>query len=223
MAMLNGQQTEPVPPVGAAPPVKAPAVPVPQASSPPPPPGAGTAPVVRDFDTQTFRCTPTVNTFEAISQRKYFSPKYARALLLFNRKQMLDDSFRQDNPQLKVGQTVLIPPLALLESMYASEIHDTPAQAPAAVGPGPVSPPVARPQAGAPPAPAQSGTTPDADGMKVYVVQGNGEMMYEIAQKTLGDGRRWSEIYRLNPNVQPELLIAPGTRLRLPATARVGP
>jgi hypothetical protein len=47
-------------------------------------------------------------------------------------------------------------------------------------------------------------------------------MLFEIARQTLGDGHRWSEIYRLNPEIRPELAIPGGTQLRLPADARVG-
>jgi hypothetical protein len=53
-------------------------------------------------------------------------------------------------------------------------------------------------------------------------VRGNGEMLFEIARQLLGDGRRWSEIYRLNPNIRPELAIPGGTQLLLPADARIG-
>ena len=35
--------------------------------------------------------------------------------------------------------------------------------------------------------------------------------LLEIAQQTLGDRGRWSEIYRLNPNLRPELPVPGGT------------
>ena len=51
----------------------------------------------------------------------------------------------------------------------------------------------------------------------------NGEMLFEIAQRTLGDGNRWVEIYRLNPKVNPNYLVAGNTELLMPADAKVGP
>jgi nucleoid-associated protein YgaU len=59
---------------------------------------------------------------------------------------------------------------------------------------------------------------------KVYrVPPGNGEPLYLIARKTLGDGQRWSEIYGLNPSVRADLPIPPGTVLMMPADARLDP
>ena len=63
---------------------------------------------------------------------------------------------------------------------------------------------------------------PTKDATKPYRVVGDGQMLIEIAQQTLGDRGRWSEIYRLNPEIRPELAIPGGTQLRLPGDARVG-
>jgi nucleoid-associated protein YgaU len=54
-----------------------------------------------------------------------------------------------------------------------------------------------------------------------YKVQARGERLYDIAGRTLGDSNRWSEIYRLNPQVAPEMPVPGGTWLHLPADARV--
>ena len=57
-------------------------------------------------------------------------------------------------------------------------------------------------------------------GVKVYRVRAaDGEGLYQIAEKTLRDGRRWSEIYRLNPSLTPEAPIPAGTMLLLPGDA----
>ena len=62
----------------------------------------------------------------------------------------------------------------------------------------------------------------DVRGTKVYrVPQGPGEMMYAIAQRTMTNPQRWTEIYRLNPNLPPELPIPAGTSVVLPGDARV--
>jgi hypothetical protein len=47
--------------------------------------------------------------------------------------------------------------------------------------------------------------------------------MREIARRTLNDGNRWYDVYRLNPtlNPRPELPIPSGTILRLPPEAKV--
>src|SRR5439155_18814010 len=89
---------------------------------------------------------------------------------------------------------------------------------PAAKTPDPV-PSVSAPasgQTGLPPA------TAGASGGKVYRVAAGGEQLYDIARRTLGDGRQWTEIYRLNPNIVPGV-IPGGTVLLMPDNARVGP
>ena len=56
---------------------------------------------------------------------------------------------------------------------------------------------------------------------QVYVVREKNKMLYMIAREVLSDSRRWSEIYRLNPQIRPEWPIPPGTQLRMPMTSRV--
>jgi nucleoid-associated protein YgaU len=58
---------------------------------------------------------------------------------------------------------------------------------------------------------------PAANG-PLYTVTGDKEMIYEIAQKTLGEGRRWTELWYLNRSVvsDPSRPIPAGTQLRLP-------
>lgn len=45
---------------------------------------------------------------------------------------------------------------------------------------------------------------------------GKGESLWKIAERTLGNGKRWGEIAALNPQVNPDKLVA-GTVLKLPA------
>ena len=74
------------------------------------------------------------------------------------------------------------------------------------------------------PTTAWSQTPPALSGGKVYAVQArDGESFWEIAQRTLGNGHRWSEILRLNPGIDPARRIPPGTLLQVPPDARVEP
>jgi nucleoid-associated protein YgaU len=41
-------------------------------------------------------------------------------------------------------------------------------------------------------------------------------MFLQIAWRALGDGERWVEIYRLNPQYNPKAPVPGGTVLRLP-------
>ncbi|MWA06622.1 hypothetical protein F8568_041010 [Actinomadura sp. LD22] len=92
-----------------------------------------------------------------------------------------------------------------------------------------------RPVAEAPPAPAESRTetlTQNPDTTKIYRVHPpegrHHESLWEIAEKCLGEGRRYKEIYDLNKgHVQPDgtrltiaSLIRPGWILEMPADAK---
>jgi nucleoid-associated protein YgaU len=50
----------------------------------------------------------------------------------------------------------------------------------------------------------------------------SGDSLWRIAQRTLGDGKRWREIAALNPRIDPDKLVA-GAVLVLPGGARPGP
>ena len=56
-------------------------------------------------------------------------------------------------------------------------------------------------------------------------VRDGGEQLYEIAVRVLGDGRRWAEIYQLNPDVPTGCPVPGGTMLVVPARLdiRAGP
>jgi hypothetical protein len=55
-----------------------------------------------------------------------------------------------------------------------------------------------------------------------YTVSENGEMIADVAKKTLGndDYQTWQRIYTLNPQINPGKLIPGGTRLKLPDGTR---
>lgn len=55
----------------------------------------------------------------------------------------------------------------------------------------------------------------------VYTVQ-EGDSLYQIASRMLGDGNRWQEVQRLNRSkVGPSGIIHPGMEIKLPVNARV--
>lgn len=223
-----------MPKVGAAPPNQINAVNVPM--DPTPMKEAHSSDVkVSELDARKVSCTADTLTFAALSKKHYGSPRYAKALLNFNRDFPHTAGVQRDPPVLKVGDTVVLPAVAELESRYPraipADIRKLPATPPISIGAKSNS---ARPQT----LPAAHQTAKEVvtqasnsepvwhnsaieSNTPVYVVQGKGEMLYEIARKTLGDGRRWSEIYRLNPQVRPQFPIPEGTRLQLPMTARV--
>ncbi|MCI0380814.1 MAG: hypothetical protein L0215_24790, partial [Gemmataceae bacterium] len=191
-------------------------------------------PDVKDYRIDTYFCQPGDTSFEALSQRFFRSGKYAKALHQFNREHPLaKDNVRTENPRLIAGQALFIPPAEFLESRYQQFIgRDLPG-----VPSGNNLPPVGKQPDGnvglKPPVPPintepvppvlmpKPAVVPTTDVTKRYRVGGNGQMIIEIAQQTLGDARRWSEIYRLNPNLRPELPIPAGTEIRLPANANV--
>jgi hypothetical protein len=55
-----------------------------------------------------------------------------------------------------------------------------------------------------------------------YRVVEGGEHIVAIARERLGDGARWAEIYRLNPDLNPGTPIPAGTILRMPETEVIG-
>jgi Meckel syndrome type 1 protein len=203
-----------------------------------PKPTVGTKPVVKFIDVQTYACKPEDTSFAALSKRFYGSERYGQALLQYNRDHpLVTESVKADPPRLRPGVDVYVPPLEILETRYRNAlpadlpaVQDVPARSALPTGPAtpvarsaPVSEsvavavPVVAP--GVIPAKAQAAPT---NGTKVYRVQAaQGEAMYMIARKTLGDAARWNEIYRLNPQLIPEQPVPVGTPVVLPGDARV--
>jgi hypothetical protein len=227
------------------------------------PPSVGTPPIkvsvpqvapglqegVKFCDVQHYVCKAEDTSFVALSIRLFGSPRYAEALLRFNRNDMpnVADEVRADPPRLRQGITVYIPGLEDLEARYPETIPGLkrvplPAGEPRALDqssrssplsqaertPATVTPlPAARTPQPVPairtPGPTEAtpvGGKAAAGPPKEYRVGPGPQHLFLIAQQTLGSGERWHEIYRMNPNVNPENPIPDGTTLRLPADAR---
>jgi hypothetical protein len=212
-----------VPPLGTPPAVVSPPITVPggtgvvRAS-------AETGTVVDSFDEETYACRPG-DSFRSISEQYYRSPRYERALLLFNRNHpRASEPVRQDPPILNAGQPVFLPPARVLEKQYPSAISDgvpLPSAPAAPASPAPVGLDAPRPVAAPPSAPTTSWSVPP--GGPTYRVRRGGEMFREMARHTLGDAERWWDIYRLNAKYNPSGPVPEGTVLLLPAGARVDP
>jgi hypothetical protein len=167
------------------------------------------APQVVSFNEETHLCKPG-DTFASICKEKYTSEKYDRALLMFNRAHpMAADGIRNDPPVLKPGAEVFIPPMNILERNYAALIPDlVPVNRP-------MAPVGGMPAAAAPGfAPSASRSSPGAD--RLYRVVEKPETLWEVAARTLGNGERWSDIFRMNPGVNSKESLPVGTVLRLP-------
>lgn len=173
-----------------------------------------TAPQVESFDEEEYRVKQG-DTFQAISTRFYHTEKYAPALVLFNRNHPLaSPGVRQEPPVLQSGQAVFLPPTRILEKRYGTVVPEL--SAPTAPTGGAAGERSSNASPGVV-APASTPSHPQ------YRVQGPDEMLWSIAQRYLGNGERWRDIHKLNPTIRPELPIAPGTVLTLPADAQAQP
>lgn len=161
-------------------------------------------------------------TFASVSKTAYGSEKYANALLAYNREY----SANRNLTNLQAGQTIMLPSAEFLQSKYPNAITAGAAGFGNTPNPGGInvasntSVSIAAPVPSVPKT-SFGPTTPSPDVTKNYRVAAQGQMVYEIAIQTLGDGNRWPEILRLNPNMQPLQPIPGGTILRLPGNANV--
>jgi hypothetical protein len=229
-----GKNTDPLPPIGKPDPMQpviglngnTPPSPPPFSNEKPQPPVGSDpfgAPRVTSFDFTTYKCQPEDTSFDILSTRHYKTAKYAKALELYNRDHPLaKENLRSTPPRLYPGGDVFIPAPGLLETKYAAFVGDRPA----GPGPGPGSgsgqPVVGLPTVGTPmplnPNPGAGDSAVGGNEARAYQVPaGKGQMLFEIAQQTLGNPVRWNEIYRLNPQIRPDQPIPPGTTLRIPA------
>jgi nucleoid-associated protein YgaU len=207
----------PLPPVGATPMASTPPISVPGPGGAARPP-VSREPQVESFDEEVYRWKPG-DTFERISEQFYHTNKYAQALMLFNRTHPLAaQGVLHNPPALQVGQSVFIPPLSILEKRHSAAIPElTPVQVPPL--------PATERRVNSSPATTTSTPKPAAPltpGQK-YRVRGVAERMWDIAQRTLGNGERWREIYERNRGFRPEMPLPPDTVLDLPPDAKVDP
>jgi hypothetical protein len=162
------------------------------------------------------------DTFRSISQNYYKDAKYEKALMLFNQKHPLaEEEMKANQPMLRSGQAVYIPPAGILDRYYGSAVTESSSSvAPSAVPRD--SPERLRPAAvnltgmDNPPV-ANKGLAKE----KVYRVQGSEELIWDIAKRTLGKGERWPEIIKLNAGLDTTKPVPAGSELRLPSDARV--
>ncbi len=198
------------PPIGASPAVGAPPIRVPTTAATP----ESALPQVEVYDEVTHRCK-TGDTFESICKEKYGAEKYAGALLQFNRNHFRPaEGILRQPPALQEGQPVYLPPVSILEKHYANAI-------PGGMEPQQPAATLIQP-AGLPNASRPNGAT-TTSGEKTYRVRASGEMIGEIAKRTLGSLERWPEIQRLNPQYNPAYALRPGSVLRMPADAQIEP
>jgi hypothetical protein len=157
----------------------------------------------------------TGDDFVAVCRQFRLPEKYAQALQQYNQDYPIaSPAMRQNPPRITAGTVIWIPPIRILEKRYAQLIPDfkaLPGQTTSA------SPAVADAPAWTT---ANSAARPIANGpgYKTYRVQDGGETMQDIARRNLGNAQTWIEIYRLNPQLNPNATtpIAEGTLLRLP-------
>lgn len=227
---LNPVGGSPMPPLGTQPTAATPPI---QAGTPAARPSATTNPQVESYDEET-HIYQDGETFDTISEAKYFSRKYAQALLQFNRDHPRGvDSLRQQVPALQPGQPIYIPELGVLQRKYGTLIPPdtsapaTPAPPPASVG-APAAPAPSGAGASAMPAPTATPTAgtvlrPNSKEPSYRVHKEGGEMFSVIASRTLGKLERWGDIYALNQTYNPMYPVPAGAVLRLPADAQVPP
>jgi hypothetical protein len=176
------------------------------------------SPEVESYDEETFACRSN-ESFQTISQTFFQTDKYARALLLFNRDHPLaNNALKTDPPVLQTGQQIYIPPARILEKYYAAAVDPKAAPVPATTA----GTRVGILSGSETPAPPPPSAAVRVDPPSAYRVGGSGEMIRDIARRTLGDADRWPEIYRLNPNIDPKEAVPAGSALRLPAGAASG-
>src|SRR5262249_50372228 len=171
-----------------------------------------------------------------VRRNSTLTKKHADALLLNNRDAPRPQpGTRSTPPQLEAGMPVFVPPVDVLENRYGHVIPGHAGGSPKTVPSAPAPPggrvervvapplPTAVQQSGSPTIGAATAWSSDPKKGKTYQVRNPGEPLFEIARRTLGNGSRWTEIYRLNPNLRPEVPIPGGTVLRMPDDARVEP
>jgi LysM domain len=199
----------PLAPVGAATAATAPPIRLPEslparplAPSPAPPPV--TTQVISYEEVR--HTLASGETFESLSKEFYNTDSYAKALQMWNQNHpRASDAMARDG-SIVAGDKIFIPPAAQLEQHYASVITN--------VKPAP------RPSGAV--QTSFTGAVPSATDFGYYKVVKD-ESVEVIARATLGTSDRANDLLRLNPNLRAGQSVTAGTRLLLPAGARVPP
>jgi hypothetical protein len=184
------------------------------------------APTARMTEPDLYECKPGDTNFAVLSKQFYGDTRYTDALIAYNRKQafMLKNgsNLMLNPPLLQAGQQVVKPNVNVLEADHGTLIAAMTEPNPLAPVMGKAPPvklnapsPLSQPPAmGQGIIPATAGAPGQA---RTYMVRNpQGENIIDIAERVLGDRTRWHEIYRINPNYQPQTPIPPGTTLQLP-------
>ncbi len=155
----------------------------------------------------------------------YGDDRYSQALMQFNRDHPLaSPGMKQNPPQFQPGTPVYYPSKEVLRSQYPEAFTGVAPPPPVnnSVPAVQFSKPAPIPGPGFPNTSAVPPTTTSKTGLggpgpgNTYRVRDGGETLFDIARATFGDGNRWTQIYRLNPNVQPSYPVPGGTVLKLP-------
>jgi hypothetical protein len=178
------------------------------------------------FDVHAVNITETV-TWAGLSNSQYGSEMYASALQEFNRTYHQDAPRNTGDPQPE-GR-VYLPPKAYLEKKYTALISSRETVLVKSAQPGsPSFKEGSEARAGQKPNRTAGSVVPasawsESHGSRTYKVKGQNQFLLLIARKTLGDEKRWQEIYHLNPKIRPDYPVPEGTEINLPADARVEP
>lgn len=161
------------------------------------------------YEEEWYRCQND-DTLEKISQKFFYTPKYGQALRLYNLDRQNSEAFRAENPQLRQGLIVRVPPARVLEWKYPAALGLKPA---AASSPAGVT--VSNPNPGASigaAAPARADTTAPNE----YKVERPNMTLRDIAKEKLGNSDQWQRIFRLNRWLNPQEPVPEGTMIYLP-------
>jgi hypothetical protein len=128
---------------------------------------------------------------------------------MYNRSHpMAGPGIYSDPPALQGGQRVMLPPLSVLEKRFGNVIPGLNRSAPPVPTPAPAPVPASS---------APSAWSSQASGFRLYTVQAQNEMLWDIAKRNLGSGERWSDITALNSGLDAMKPVPVGTVLHLPA------
>jgi hypothetical protein len=175
------------------------------------------------YDVESRVIAPEDQSFADMSRKIYGSERYSRALAQFNREHpFADDGLKRDPPQLRPGAKVYYTLTDVLEKKYPEAFTTSPSPSSNAApkvqfgNPTPLTSLPGDTNVAATPPPGTKSAFGPGPG-NTYRVRDGGERLFEIARSMLGDGSRWPQIYRLNPDLQPAYPIPAGTVLKLPA------